>query len=306
MERKAPHASAVKAGPLGEFEAVFATFNVKDHEGDWTLPDAFEEGAEVPISAYGHQSWAGVLPVGKGVIRTDAREARIVGRLFLNTDHGRATFETLKELGELAQFSYGFDVLETATVTDELRALGVRRVLKKLKVHEVSPVLVGAGIGTRLVSAKGADREALEQIRADFQRGRYKFLMGLKDYEIAHERVNPDVLDAAAWAADHVARSCGFKAPSIRWFSASAPGTTRGFAVVGAFAEVWLRNTTSIQDTVEAAGHETAHAVGIDTDEGAGEIGRLAVKGWYATEPERSVTPLDDYARSLALASARR
>jgi hypothetical protein len=52
----------------GEVEAVIATLNVKDSDGDVTLKGAFEDGAEVQISAYNHKSWDGALPVGKGTL----------------------------------------------------------------------------------------------------------------------------------------------------------------------------------------------------------------------------------------------
>ncbi len=144
----------IKDAERGEIEAVVATFGVKDHDGDWTLPGAFEAGTKVRISAYGHESWFGELPVGKGVLRATEQDVRLIGQFFLSTTHGRETFETVKAMGELQAWSYGYEVLERGEVTEELRRLGVSRVLKRLQVHEVSPVLVGAGVGTRTVAVK--------------------------------------------------------------------------------------------------------------------------------------------------------
>jgi hypothetical protein len=62
----------IKNADRGEFSAVFSTFNVVDSDGDVTHPGAFEDGAEALVSSYGHQSWAGALPVGKGRIRQTA------------------------------------------------------------------------------------------------------------------------------------------------------------------------------------------------------------------------------------------
>src|SRR3990167_6551310 len=98
---------AIKDAEKSQSEAVFATFGVIDHDSDVTLPGAFEDGAEVPISAYGHSSWMGDLPVGKGVIRTTEQEARIEGQLFLTTTAGREMFETVKAMGGLQEWSYG-------------------------------------------------------------------------------------------------------------------------------------------------------------------------------------------------------
>jgi len=155
--------SDVKAeGDEGYVKAVFSTFNVIDHDKDVTLPGAFEEGAPVRISAFNHSSNRGqVLPVGKGVIETDATKAMLVGQFFMNTTGGRDTFETVKQLGPLGEWSYGYDVLE-----EEKGEFGEEKAsvnfLKSLKVHEASPVLLGAGIGTQTLVAKGLDLETLD------------------------------------------------------------------------------------------------------------------------------------------------
>jgi HK97 family phage prohead protease len=165
MERKMISA-AVKDADQGLWQATFSTLGVVDHDGDVTLPGAFEDGAAVVISAYGHTSWGGALPIGKGVIRATASEAVLDGQLFLTTAAGRETFEVLKGLGELQQLSYGFDVVESELGEHDGKRV---RFLKKLKVHEVSPVLVGAGIDTRTLAVKGKDLtydDHLEQVLA--------------------------------------------------------------------------------------------------------------------------------------------
>lgn len=150
----------VKDEVKGEIRAVFSTFGVIDHDGDVTVAGAFEDGAAVRISAYGHQSWMGALPVGRGVIVAQEDRAILDGKFFLSTEAGRETFEMIKAMGELQEWSYGYDVLETGKV-DELpeELQGAFRVLKRLKVHEVSPVLLGAGIDTRTLSAKQKKEE---------------------------------------------------------------------------------------------------------------------------------------------------
>lgn len=141
----------VKDADQGLVEAVFSTFNVIDHDGDVTLPGAFTDGEEVRISAYGHASWGSVLPVGKGHIRVDADRAVLEGEFFLNTTAGRDTFEVVKGLGGLQEWSYGFDVVEAESGQHDGKDV---QFLKKLKVHEVSPVLLGAGINTRTLAVK--------------------------------------------------------------------------------------------------------------------------------------------------------
>jgi HK97 family phage prohead protease len=144
----------VKDEEKGIVTAVFSTFGVKDHDWDLTLPGAFEDGAEVLISAYGHKSWMGAKPVGKGVIHADEKEAWLEGQFFLDTIDGADTFKTIKGTGELQEWSYGFDVLETGEITEAMRQIGIMRVIKKARVYEVCPVMLGAGVNTRTLDVK--------------------------------------------------------------------------------------------------------------------------------------------------------
>jgi HK97 family phage prohead protease len=144
----------VKDEAEGTVEAVFATFNVKDHHDDWTLPGAFEDGAQVLISAWSHKSWYDTIPIGRGVIRVEEKRVVLEGQINLKTEVGREHFEMIKFSGDLIEWSYGFDVDATGEVTEELRRVGVERVLKKVTVYEVSPVLLGAGIDTETLSVK--------------------------------------------------------------------------------------------------------------------------------------------------------
>lgn len=141
----------IKSEDRGEFSAVFSTFDVVDSDGDVTHPGAFEDGADVLVSSYGHASWQGALPVGKGRIRQTKSEAICDGRFFMDTTHGRDTFQVVKALGGAQQWSYGFDVLDFEDGQFDGRKA---RFLKRLKVHEVSPVLIGAGVNTRTLAVK--------------------------------------------------------------------------------------------------------------------------------------------------------
>lgn len=143
----------VKDADKGEVTAVFSTFNVIDLDGDVTLPGAFEDGTPVRISAFGHASWGSALPVGKGVIRATDTEAVLEGRFFLNTSHGRDTFEVVKEMGEMQEWSYSVEPTKHSFGEFDGRRV---QFLEKLKgPHEVSPVLAGAGINTRTLAVKG-------------------------------------------------------------------------------------------------------------------------------------------------------
>ena len=155
MDTKRLSQVEIKDAGRGEVRAVFSTLNVKDSDGDVTESNAFDGNGEVPISAYGHASWQGALPVGKGTMREVGDEAVFDGQFFMDTTPGKDTFLTVKALADagLGEWSYGYDVLEWSK--GEFNGDDVR-FLKKLKVHEVSPVLVGAGVNTRTLSAKSA------------------------------------------------------------------------------------------------------------------------------------------------------
>jgi hypothetical protein len=145
----------VKDEAKGEVSAVFATFDVIDSDKDVTLPGAFEDGAPVRLSAYQHGSWSGALPVGKGVIRTSKTDAIFDGQFFMNTTAGRDTFEVVKQMGDMQEWSYGYDALEYSFGEKDDQHV---RFLAKQLVHEVSPVLIGAGVGTRTLTAKSGGR----------------------------------------------------------------------------------------------------------------------------------------------------
>ena len=143
-------------GEPGEFEAVFATLNVIDLDNDVTVPGAFTEDEAVRIAAWGH-NW-GTLPVGKGNIREEDDQAIARGKFFLQTAAGKEHYETVKALGELQEWSYGFDIVDEEPGEFEGKTVNF---LKKLTVHEVSPVMLRAGIGTHTTDIK-ALKDALE------------------------------------------------------------------------------------------------------------------------------------------------
>lgn len=141
----------------GEVTARFATLNVVDKDGDVTVPGAFGK-QNVRLASWGH-NWAR-LPVGSGSIRESRETAIFDGKFFTDTTGGLDTFRTVKHLGELQEWSYGFDVDEYSLRKPEdgetsRRYDGMIRVLQKLTVHEVSPVMIGAGVDTRTLRLKG-------------------------------------------------------------------------------------------------------------------------------------------------------
>ncbi len=149
MERKTVRGEvkeAAEGATEGMVVARIATFNVKDLDGDVTLPGAFGT-QEIPM-VYGHD-WMSV-PIGKGRIYEEGNEALFDGQFNLQIDAGRDAFESVKFMGNLQEWSYGYEVKDSDRTNEG-------RILKKLIVKEASPVLVGAGIDTGTLLVKSRD-----------------------------------------------------------------------------------------------------------------------------------------------------
>lgn len=136
----------------GAFRAVFSLFNAVDLDKDVTLPGAFTDGQEVRIAQWAH-NWA-MPPIGKGVINSDAERAWVDGEFFLATQAGKETYEVVKSLGSLGQWSYGFDVQQSSRGDFQGEPV---RYLERLNVHEVSPVMLGAQPRTYTDTIKSAE-----------------------------------------------------------------------------------------------------------------------------------------------------
>lgn len=132
----------------GEFEAVFATMNVVDHDNDVTLPGAFGEQSVI-IEPWNHNYQA--PPVGRGDIAEQGNEATVAGKFFLDTASGLEHYRVVKALADMQEWSYSFYIVEAEFGTFEGREV---RFLKKMDVIGVGPVTRGAGIDTRVTDIK--------------------------------------------------------------------------------------------------------------------------------------------------------
>lgn len=133
----------------GALVAVFSSFNVTDSDNDVTEPGAFDDGKTVPFGGWNHNPHA--LPFGKGKIVTNDREAKLDGEIFLDTAHGKDMHGVLVGLGDTAEWSYVYDPKEWAYGEVDGKQV---RILKKVDVISVDPVVRGAGVGTRTDSIK--------------------------------------------------------------------------------------------------------------------------------------------------------
>lgn len=157
MERKsfAPH--DFKLSETGEVEAAFAQMNVVDFGKDVSLPGSFPAGKAVPMSAYGHTSWDGVLPIGKGSISEQGDWAVFSGGFFMDTEQGRNGYNTVKAMADLQEWSYGLNPFDTEMGQKDGQRV---RFIKGQDVLEVSPVLKGEGIATHTLAIKSGRPES--------------------------------------------------------------------------------------------------------------------------------------------------
>jgi HK97 family phage prohead protease len=134
-------------GPEGRLTAVISTFDRIDSDGDVVLPSAFTDGQAVPM-VWAHD-WT--RPIGKGVITVEPSRAVWTGELFLDTAAGADAFTTIKRMGDLQEYSWGFQVEQSSLGKFNGEAV---RFLERATVFEASPVLVGANRATHTLGIK--------------------------------------------------------------------------------------------------------------------------------------------------------
>lgn len=134
--------------------AVFATLGVEDSHGDIILPGHL--GTQ-EVAMVWHHDWT--RPIGKGRI-TEQGDLAVFDGEFFDTADGRDARETVKAMGSLQEWSFGFWSNPDSVTWREDGERAVR-LLGPLPdgspgadVAEVSPVLRGAGVGTRTLVAK--------------------------------------------------------------------------------------------------------------------------------------------------------
>lgn len=150
----------------GEIKAVFATLDVIDRDGDVLLPKSIGT-QRVRLSAYGHQSWAGAMPIGKGEVVEQGNEAIFAGRVFLDMPHAKEQFDLVRNMGDLQEWSFSLQDVVAENAQRDGKSV---RMIKSVRVHEVSPVFAGAGLDTRLLHAKqGLDDCRCKELRDENQ-----------------------------------------------------------------------------------------------------------------------------------------
>lgn len=155
-------------GKAGDVAAVIATLNVKDKDGDVTLPGFF--GVQHPSIVTSH-NWQDIM-LGKGTLTEDGDKAVFEGKFNLDDPdaaklHSKLKFDMDNPPAQI-EWSYNLRLKKGAQVPftgDEKfgdgQWLGPVDGEAGVKVNEVSPVLIGAGEATGTVSVKTAEAVSL-------------------------------------------------------------------------------------------------------------------------------------------------
>jgi HK97 family phage prohead protease len=161
MKQKVFHAHIqlkANSDETGEFTAEFATLDVIDHDNDVTRPGAFKDGQETLIEPWNHNY--GEPPVGKGVVHEKDDKAIVEGRFFLDTASGLEHYRVVKNVGDIQEWSYTFQVEQASQGIFEDQEVTF---LEKLDVWGVAPVTRGAGIDTRTTDIKNLKNQPEDQ-----------------------------------------------------------------------------------------------------------------------------------------------
>ena len=139
----------------GVFTGYASIFGNVDSYGEVVVKGAFAESLReqpsVPVY-WSHQMSNPMMNIGKTIeLREDDRGLFVKAQLDLDSEMGAQVHRLIKD-GRVGQMSFAFDVEDYAMADSD--ELGPHVELRKLKVHEVSVVQVGANQATELLDVK--------------------------------------------------------------------------------------------------------------------------------------------------------
>jgi len=148
----------------GTFEAYVSIFNNVDYADEVIIQGAFKDSIErkLPKIAWSH-NWDQIIGKVISAIE-DERGLKIIGQLILSVQKAKEAYDLMKA-GAIDEFSIGYGIQKA---TYEQRSDKTVRILEKLDLYEISPVLSGCNPDTELLSIKSknetvkTDDEVLE------------------------------------------------------------------------------------------------------------------------------------------------
>jgi len=205
MRTKDFSAKVKAAGPddglaPGQFTALVSVFDNEDSMGDVVRPGAFTDtlaqwaakGDSIPV-IWSHNWGDPFAHIGHVVKATETLAGlEVVGQLDdLEDNPTAAQVNRLLKGRRVTQFSFAYDIEEEAFVTDEEHRYGGYWELRKLRLHEVGPCLVGANQETELLAAKASG------IARGVKAGRVLSQQNFEKLSTAYEEIG-QVLQSAA------------------------------------------------------------------------------------------------------------
>lgn len=265
---------AKAAGADGSFSAIVATLGVPDRDLDTIAPGAFS-GRKVPIfGSHQHQT----VPLGHCRIEERGIEAVAEGKFNLETSLGRDWFVAVKfDLNPrygppVMEWSFAFDVI------DSERLAGGGRRIRKLSEIEVSPVLRGAGIGTRTTCAgetcKSSGRMPGKSCSCGCSTSRVSVAGVVARAEAALAKADAATryryksLGGDLSLSDLAVRVCdawGIEPPVVELIAEAGPDETADvrfrspIAGLHAPGEIFVLDGRGLPDTLRTLGHELCH-----------------------------------------------
>ncbi|WP_262702042.1 MULTISPECIES: HK97 family phage prohead protease [Streptomyces] len=147
----------------GQFVALVSVFGTEDSMGDVVRPGAFTEtlaewaakGDDIPV-IWSHRWGDPFSHIGRVVKAVETLQGlEVTGQIEdLEDNPTAAQVYRLLKGRRVTQFSFAYDVAEGAWVKDDEHPWGGYYELRRLKLHEVGPCLVGANQETELLAAK--------------------------------------------------------------------------------------------------------------------------------------------------------
>jgi len=270
VERKSINATIKKLDNKGRGVAVIATLNTIDKDMDVTRPGAFGNDQVVPMVPA--HNWEHV-PIGKGRIFESGNDVLFDFQMNMKIDQARAWYEALKFDMEnpppKQEWSYGYRAQRERGEHDGQSV----HFLKSIRVHEVSPVLLGAGTNTRTLSVKGLGAATAAAVaQYEIARARWRGVLPAGDFawkvSTDVEGWDPVLLAAQQHAVD-AARELNVQPPRVFFFRrAATPGEADFYTdreVAGIYlarrpGEVGIYEGISSEDLAEVVAHECHHA----------------------------------------------
>ena len=128
---------------------VVATLGVTDKDDDVLEPGSV--GQQMCLMGnWGHTISRGSTPIGKARVYEDGNKLMADVEFNPGIQAALETYESIRFAPELVEVSFGLIPEEWAYGTNWVRTI------KKMKVFEVSPVVMGAGVDTGVMSVKAA------------------------------------------------------------------------------------------------------------------------------------------------------